>query len=120
MAIAQAPKPPRQAEGAVRGQSRTQSGPGMTPASSTAMRDFGMRWWLALRDPVAHLHPSFFLMPDDWLYAGLLTAWVVLVAVVTYLLLGWASAAALIAVVGLVGLGTVAIQSRQPRRPDRV
>ena len=79
-----------------------------------------MRWWLALLDPVAHLHPSFFLMPDDWLYAALLTAWIVLVAVVTYLLLGWASAAALIAVVGLFGLGTVAIQSRQSRRPDRV
>ena len=52
------------------------------------MRDFGMRWWLVLRDPVAHLHPSFFLMPDDWLYTVMLTAWVLLVAVVTYLLLG--------------------------------
>ena len=84
------------------------------------MRDFGMRWWLVLRDAVAHLHPSFFLMPDDWLYTVMLTAWVLLVAVVTYLLLGWASAAALIAVAGLLGIGTVAIQSRPPRRPDRV
>ena len=84
------------------------------------MRDFGMRWWLALRDPVAHLHPSFFLMPDDWLYTAMLTAWVALVAAVTYLLLGWASAAALIVVAGLLGLGTVAVQSRTPRRPGPV
>ncbi len=84
------------------------------------MRDLGVRWWRAVRDPIAHLHPSFFLMPDDWLYTALLTAWVSLVAAVTYLLLGWASAAALLTVAGLVGLGTVALQSRPPRRPDRV
>jgi hypothetical protein len=84
------------------------------------MRDIGQRWWLAVRDPVAHLHPSFFLMPDDWLYTAMLSAWVVLVAVVTYLLLGWGSAAALLGVAGLFAAGTVAVQSRQPRRPNRM
>jgi hypothetical protein len=44
---------------------------------------------------------------------------VALVAVVTYILLGWASAAALITVAGLFGIGTVAVQARRPREPRR-
>ena len=55
------------------------------------------------------------LKPDDLLFVAMLAAWVVLVDIVTYLLLGWASAAALIIVAGLFGIGTVAIQSRLPR-----
>jgi len=75
-----------------------------------------MKWWQAVRDPVTNLHPSFFLLPDDWLYTAMLTAWIVLVTAVTYLLLGWASAAALIGVACLFGIGAVAIQIRPPRR----
>jgi hypothetical protein len=74
----------------------------------------------AIRDASIAKHPSLSLKPDDLLFVAMLTAWVVLVAIVTYLLLGWASAAALITVAGLFGIGTVALQSRPPRRPNRV
>jgi hypothetical protein len=80
-----------------------------------------MKWWMAVRGRViTDPSPSAFLMPDDWLYAAMLSAWIALVAVVTYLLLGWASAAALIIVAGLSAIGMVALQSRSPRRHGRV
>lgn len=74
----------------------------------------------AVRGASTAHHPALSLKPDDLLFVAMLAAWVVLVDIVTYLLLGWASAAALITVACLFGIGTVAIQSRQPRRPDRV
>ena len=79
-----------------------------------------MTRWPVVREPlIAQLNLRSLLMPDDWSYAGMLTAWIVLVTVATYLLRGWASAAAFITVAGLFGLGTLAIQSRPPRRPER-
>ena len=74
----------------------------------------------AIRGASMANRPGLSLKPDDLLFVAMLAAWVVLVDIVTYLLLGWASAAALIIVAGLFGIGTVAIQSRLPRRPDRV
>jgi hypothetical protein len=56
-------------------------------------------------------------LPDDRLYVALLMTWVTLVAVVTYLLLGWVAAGVLISVAGLVALGALALQSRQHDRP---
>ena len=53
--------------------------------------------------------------PDDRLYVAMLTAWVVLVAVVTYLLLGWA-AAGIIILTALFGFAALALQSRQHDR----
>ena len=63
-------------------------------------------------------HPGLSLKPDDLLFVIILTAWVVLVAIVTYVLLGWACAGAVITVAGLYGIGTIAVQSRQHRRQD--
>jgi hypothetical protein len=75
-------------------------------------RILGMRWWRAARDAFDHC------LPDDRLFLALLTAWVGVVALVTYLLLGWVSAGVLIAVVGLSGTATIAAQStRQHQRP---
>ena len=50
-------------------------------------------------------------LPDDRLFVALLTTWVVVLTVVTYLLLGWASAGVLIAIAGVVGIATVAFHS---------
>ena len=49
-------------------------------------------------------------LPDDRLFVALLTTWVAVLTVVTYLLLGWASAGVLIAIAGVfmqVALGAV-------------
>jgi hypothetical protein len=67
---------------------------------------------------LANLH-SLSLQPDDLLFVAKLTAWVVLVAIVTYFLLGWESAAALIGVAGLFGIGTITVQCGPHRRQDR-
>ena len=56
------------------------------------------------------------LKHDDLLFVALLAAWIVLVAVVSYLLLGWTGAGAVITVASLCGMGLVAVQSR-PHRP---
>ena len=58
-------------------------------------------------------------LPDDRLFVALLTTWVVLLAVVTYLLLGWESAGVLITIAGVVGITTIAAQSRPHRRQGR-
>jgi hypothetical protein len=78
------------------------------------MNRWGARWdaWLANRYGLA-------LQPDDRLFVAMLTAWVILVAIVAFLLLGWESAGAIIIVAGLLGMGTVAVQSRQHRRQER-
>jgi ABC-type transport system involved in cytochrome bd biosynthesis fused ATPase/permease subunit len=79
-----------------------------------------MKLWMAVRGRgITDPSPDAFLMPDDWLYAAMLSAWIALVAVVTYVLLGWASAAALLVVAALSALGMVAIQSRSSRRQNR-
>jgi hypothetical protein len=57
-------------------------------------------------------------LPDDRLFVALLTAWVVVLAVVTYLLLGWESAGVLIAIAGIVGIATVAFQSGEHYRQN--
>jgi membrane associated rhomboid family serine protease len=64
-------------------------------------------------------HHTFSLKPDDRLFVAMLTAWIVLLAVVTYLLLGWESAGVLIVVAGLFGFATIAAQSRRHRGQDR-
>jgi membrane associated rhomboid family serine protease len=69
-----------------------------------------MKWWMAARDALQHS------LPDDRLFVAMLTAWVVLLACVTYLLLGWESAGVLIAVAGLFGTATIATQSQPHRR----
>jgi hypothetical protein len=56
------------------------------------------------------------LKHDDFLFVVLLAAWILLVAVVSYLLLGWIGAGAVITVATLCGMGLIAVQSR-PRRP---
>jgi hypothetical protein len=63
-----------------------------------------------------------FPKPDDGLFVAMLTAWVVLLAVVTYLFLGWESAGVLIIVAVLFAIATIAAQSRRHRRtgPHRV
>jgi hypothetical protein len=62
-------------------------------------------------------HHTFSLKPDDRLFVAMLTAWIVLLAVVTYLLLAWESAGVLITVAGPFGFATIAAQSsREPRR----
>jgi hypothetical protein len=43
---------------------------------------------------------------------------VAVLTVVTYLLLGWASAGMLIAIAGIVGIATVAFQSNAPYRQN--
>ena len=79
-----------------------------------------MRWWAAVRAPlIAHLHPRFYLMPDDGLFVGMLTAWVSFVAIVTYLLLGWACAGALVTVMGLVGMGAMMVDSTTHGNPPQ-
>jgi hypothetical protein len=57
-------------------------------------------------------------LPDDRMFIALLTTWVGLLAVTTYLLLGWAIAGVLIAIAGVMGIGTVAFQSSQHHRQD--
>ena len=69
-----------------------------------------MKWW------VGAFHHC---LPDDRLFVALLTAWVVLLALVTYVLLGWESAGVLTTVVGVFIIATIAVQSR-PRRRHRV
>jgi hypothetical protein len=78
-----------------------------------------MKWWMAVRDAVLANPHGLSLQPDDCLFIAMLTAWVILVTVVTYLLLGWESAGALIGVAGLFAIGTIAVQSRPHRRQDR-
>jgi hypothetical protein len=52
-----------------------------------------MKWWTAGWDALmANRRHRFSLMPDDALYVAMLAAWVAMLAIVTYLLLGWASA----------------------------
>jgi hypothetical protein len=70
-----------------------------------------MNWWRAAHDAFQHS------LPDDRSFLALLTAWVGVVAITTFLLLGWESAAGLIIVVGLSGNATIAAQSRRHRRP---
>jgi hypothetical protein len=57
-------------------------------------------------------------LPDDRLFVALLTTWVALLVVATYLLLGWESAGVLITVAGAAGIATVAFQSRQHDRQN--
>jgi uncharacterized membrane protein YccC len=57
-------------------------------------------------------------LPDDRLFIALLTTWVGLLAVATYLLLGWASAGLLVVILGVMGIGTIAFQTRHPHRQD--
>jgi hypothetical protein len=78
-----------------------------------------MKWWIALCDAWKANYHALSLQPDDRLFVAMLTAWVVLVAIVTYLLLGWASAGAIITVAGLFAIGTIAVHSKQHRRQDR-
>ena len=59
------------------------------------------------------------VFPDDRFFVALLTLWVALLAVVTYLLLGLASAGVLITVGGLCVIVTIAVEARQRRRHDR-
>jgi hypothetical protein len=75
-----------------------------------------MKWGRALWDAWMANRHGVALQPDDRLFVAMLTAWVILVAIVTYLLLGWESAGAVIAVAGFFGIGTIAVQSRPHRR----
>jgi hypothetical protein len=59
------------------------------------------------------------LKPDDLLFVALLGAWVLVVAITAYLLLGWAGAGAVITVAGLFGMGMIAAQSRDHRPQER-
>lgn len=91
---------------------------GTTRASHRDMVDVprvpGMSWWRAARDAFQHS------LPDDRSFLALLTAWVGVVAIATFLLLGWESAGLLIAVVGLSGTATMAAQSGRHPRPSGV
>ena len=86
----------------------------MTPACAATMagvpRVLVLKWWIVAWD-------AFKL--DDRLFVALLTAWVVVLALATYLLLGWESAGVLITVAGLFAIATIAAQSRPHRRQDR-
>ena len=74
-------------------------------------RVLGMSRWRAAHDAFQHS------LPDDRAFLALLTAWVGVVAIATFLLLGWESAGGLIIAVGLAGNATIAAQSRRHRRP---
>jgi hypothetical protein len=71
-----------------------------------------MKRWDRVRTALRHY------LPDDRLFVALLTTWVAVLAVVTYLLLGWASAGVLIAIAGIVGTATVAFHSSAPYRQN--
>jgi hypothetical protein len=74
-------------------------------------RVLGMSGWRAAHDAFQHS------LPDDRSFLALLTAWVGVVAIATFLLLGWESAGVLIIAVGLSGNATIAAQSRRHGRP---
>ena len=61
-------------------------------------------------------HPTFSLKPDDLMFVVLLTAWVMIVAIVAYLLLGLIGAAVVMAAASLFAAGMIAVQSREFRR----
>jgi hypothetical protein len=72
-----------------------------------------MKWWMDASDAFHHC------LPDDRVFVAVLTSWVVVLALVTYLLLGWVSAGVLITVAAVFVIATIAAQSRQHRRQDR-
>jgi hypothetical protein len=59
------------------------------------------------------------LAPDDGLFVAMLATWVLFVALVSFVLLGWAGGASVLGAGGLVGVVTVAVQSRGGHRSDR-
>ena len=64
-------------------------------------------------------HPSLSLKPDDLLFVAMLAAWVLVVAIVAYLLLGWVGAGTVMAAASLFVAGMIAAQSRELRRHGR-
>jgi hypothetical protein len=74
--------------------------------------------WVAERHRVTARRPSLALRPDDRLYVAMLAAWVLLVTVVGYVLLGWAGAGAILAGAMLVGIVTIVVQSRERARSN--
>ena len=60
---------------------------------------------------------DFSLKPDDLMFVAMLTAWVLIVALVSYLLLGWAGAGAVVSAASLYAAAMIAVQSREVRRP---
>jgi hypothetical protein len=79
-------------------------------------RLLAMKRNLAVRGVVMTHHPGLSLKPDDLLFVAMLTAWVLIVALVAYLLLGWVGAAGVISAASLFSAGMIAAQSRQHRR----
>ena len=68
----------------------------------------GPSWWPTTR--------VLAVAPDDGAFIVLWASWVVLLALVTSVLLGWASGASILGVAGLVGIVTIAVQSSGARR----
>ena len=75
-----------------------------------------VRPWKALRDAGTLHHPALSLKPDDLMFVAMLTAWVTIVAIVAYLLLGLIGAGAVMAAASLFAAGMIAVQSRDLRR----
>ena len=73
--------------------------------------------WTALRTAGTAHHPALSLKPDDLMFVAMLTAWVLIVALVSYLLLGWAGAGAVVSAASLYAAAMIAVQSREVRRP---
>jgi hypothetical protein len=68
-----------------------------------------MQWWRAAWLAFVHC------LPDDRMFLIVVTAWVALLAVASYVLLGWQGAGTIMAIAGLFGVGAVVVQLRQHR-----
>jgi hypothetical protein len=71
---------------------------------------------MALRNVDLGHHPALSLKPDDLMFVALLTTWVLIVALVAYLLLGVIGAGVVMAAASLFAAGMIAVQSRAIRR----
>jgi hypothetical protein len=73
-----------------------------------------MKSLVVISETVTAARRSLSPLPDDRLFVAVLASWVLFVALVTYVLLGWLGAGAILAVGALAGIGTIAIGSRGP------
>jgi hypothetical protein len=74
---------------------------------------------LVFRDTMVVLRRGLSLMPDDRGFVALLAAWVVLIALVTYILLGCIGAGVILSIGGIGGIVMVAAAVRQGQQPRR-
>jgi hypothetical protein len=73
-----------------------------------------MKSWVVISDAVTAARRGLSPLPDDRLFVAVLASWVLFVALVTYVLLGWLGAGVILAVGALAGIGRIAMHSRTP------